>query len=222
MARIIVLGFTLLLLLTGSVSAFTLTTFAGAGSPYSDTDLGISSLTTEDFEDSNLAAGLAVGFGDLSAAASPFHAGNLASEPGLAWDGSSVLDLSTGPSLFPGHIITWFEVPLGTRSIGLAISGAPTITPDIVVYDGASAVFVHEDIGVLSGFQAGASVRNLYLRIDAEESDPDISRLRFDIFSSEGVVLDRVAFGAASAVPEPASQALWLIGMLFLTSRGRR
>ncbi len=206
--------FAVFLMLPLSLYAYNISAISAAGFPFSNSDLNIDGMEIEDFEDATLANGLNVGTGDTVNLTTNFNFNtDIVNSSALAWDGTNSLGVTSS--------FTWLEFTPGTRSVAFGVSDAESTTPDIVLFNGSTAVSVFNNpFSSFGGF--GNGVRNFYFRIDAQEGEADIERLRLDISINFPMTIDRVAFGVATTppIPEPSSFfALLLSGLILFKIR---
>ncbi len=201
------------------VPGYVVTPFAPDSWPRSDADLGITGFTIEDFEDTNLAAGLRISVStpagsyllatNLPAVFNPTNdAFGTAFRNGV-WDGAHGL-LNTRDN--QSHVYTqepnWGDVTLHfsppVRSVGFSMEDLEYSSTHVTV-NGLSLGI----LGVSIPAPNGPFQRQGYLRIDAPPGQA-ISTVELNNTPGDGWLIDHLAF---STNPPPASRAnLYIVG----------
>jgi hypothetical protein len=215
----------LIVLTSQSAAGDTIASFGPGSWAASDTTLGISGFTVENFEDLTLAPGLSI---QINAAANygpsgtlPFTFDPLANDPnglkvfnGGAWDGTRGIinrPIALGLGYNDGQ---WGDITFAIAG------GATSFGFSLQQMEHPLAIFVN---GQLFGNVplAASSGRNGYLRIDASPGHT-IQSVKLDNSNGDGWMIDHVAFNPASAVPLPSAVCGGVVLLVGLALRRKR
>lgn len=232
-SKISIITITILISLFGiEAKAYTVTSFnptvyngnTPSGIAAFDAAVGIATnYRKENFSDGTLIPGLSISFAGnpattiLSEPCTPtgtfLDKGGLECSTAMSWDSEGVFatDVSLGDAVF--------TYSPGTRSMGVGIGD---LESDVGSY---LAMFVNDNtligfVSALDNYVRHNEGREVYLRIDAESGDANITELRFTHVTPFGAVGDGVRFDrlAVAYVPLPAS--IWLFGSALIGLAG--
>lgn len=220
-----------MLIASNEASAYLFTTFSDtvydANSTIMDATVGVTGFVIEDFEDTTLDTNLTVTSSNMAAGFTVFP-----NNSDQTWDGTSALTAQNTDGV-SGQVNFNFATAVSSFGVGLVDVSAP-----LYISLNNFATIITIDLTAdphFDGFK-----RNMYLRIDAEASDSDISQITFgqttapnpgDNFSFDHLAMDYITSGGggsggggngSSEAPEPAPLALMLLGALALAMRSRK
>ena len=223
-------------LLVSSAGAFTVTLFPGSvydsDASLMDAGLGITGFTIEDFEDVSLVPDLSITYtnpnaGPLTTLPTVYNEATIGNYTNNLWDGDHALvntpqnqewnQPGIGTTSIADRVT--FSISGGARSFGIGVGNFQNeIADHELLVNGASVVTALE---TLPDWVGGISVRNGYIRIDADLGEV-IDSVAIDIGTGDrdGLVFDHLAF---SPIPEPASATLYfcMASIFGLISRRR-